>query len=140
MILSFKLLGYCMLFGGLYLFLIDLIWYKAEKFVPTLKNFPQEFLEPRDAGTFISAFIIEFVFFVLMPSIAYGLFYAVIPFSGIRGGISTGLYLILFGMIPLMLLILFRIRIPLVFILYQLLGLMIKVLGVMAITGYLYSL
>lgn len=140
MIESFKLLGYCLLIGGAYLLLIELLWYRLEKFVPTLGNFPRELLEPKDIGSFVSVFIIEFVFFVLMPSIAYGWFYTVIPFSGVHGGIATGLYLVLFGMIPLTLLIMFRIKIPIVFMLYQLLGLLLKVLGAMAIIGYLYSL
>ncbi len=140
MIVSFSLLGYCFLVGGAYLLLIELLWHYLEKYIPTLRNFPSELVEPRDIGAFISVFIIEFVFFVLMPSVAYGWFYTVIPFSGVRGGLATGVYLILFGMIPLTLLILFRIRIPLVFMLYQLLGMLLKVLGVMAIIGYLYSL
>ncbi len=140
MIVSFELLGYCLLFGAIYLLIIDFIWIALERVVPLFGRFPKELLEPKGGGLFVSSFIIEFIFFVLLPSVVYGWFYTVIPFSGVRGGVSAALYLVMFGMIPLSLLLLFRIRIPVVFILFQLLGLTIKVLGVMAIVGYLYSL
>jgi hypothetical protein len=140
MIVSFKLLGYCLLIGGGYLLIIDLLFYKFEKYVPTLQGFPQNLLEPKNPGGFVSGFIIQYVFFVMMPSVVYGWFYTVIPFSGIRGGLATALFLFLFGMIPFGLLILFRIRIPVLFLLYLLLGVLLKLMGSMAIIGYLYSL
>lgn len=140
MIISFKLLLYCLLFAGAYLLLIDLLWSKLEQYLPMPGSFPKDLIEPRDIGWFLSAFIIEFLFFVLMPAVVYGWFYTVIPFSGIKGGISVGLYLIFFGILPMVLLLLFRIKIPLVFMLYQLLGFLIKLIGAMAIIGYLYSL
>jgi hypothetical protein len=140
MIISFELLIWCLLSGAVYLLIVDFLWYRLEKFIPTLIGFPTALLEERGPGWFVSSFIIEFIFFVLLPSVVYGWFYTLIPFSGLRGGIMVGLYLLLFGMMPMALLILFRIKIPVVFMLYQLLGYLIKVIGAMAIIGYLYSL
>ncbi|MCX6829063.1 MAG: hypothetical protein NT002_07235 [candidate division Zixibacteria bacterium] len=140
MIVSFELLLWCLLSGAVYLLIIGFLWYKLEKVVPTLVGFPAALLEERGLGWFVSSYIIEFIFFVLLPSVVYGWLYTLIPFSGLRGGIMVGLYLLLFGMMPMALLILFRIKIPVVFMLYQLLGFLIKVMGSMAIIGYLYSL
>ena len=140
MIVSFELLGYCLLVGGLYLLLVGIIWNRLERLVPVLTNFPNELLEPKSRGGFLSCFIIEFIFFIFLPSIIYGWFYTIIPFSGIRGGVVTALFVFLIGMVPLSLLILFRIRIPVVYMLYQLLGIFFKLVGSLIIIGHLYSL
>ncbi len=140
MIVSFKLLGYCIVVGAVYLIAINLIWNKLEKFVPTLKDFPKDLVEEKNPAWFVSNFVIEFIFFVLLPAIIYGWFYTVLPFSGLRGGISVGLYLFLFGIIPVATIIMFRIKIPAVYFLYLLVGMFFKVIVSMVIIGYLYSL
>ncbi len=131
---------YCLVCGGAYLLLVDLIWNRLESFIPTFKNFPNELVEQKNFGWFLSSLIIEFIFFVLMPAVIYDRFYTVLPFSGIRGGISIGLFLFLFGMVPLSILILFRIKIPAVYMLYKMTGMLIRIVGTLAIIGYLYSL
>jgi hypothetical protein len=135
-----NLLTYCLISGAVYLLIIDLIWSKLETFVPTLHNFPKSLIDPKNLSWFVYSFIIEFVFFVLMPSVIYNWFYPVMPLSGVRGGAAAGLLFFMFGMVPFAALLLFRIRIPVVFLLYQLLGLFIKIVGVLMIIGYLYSL
>lgn len=138
--MSFKLLGVCILAGAVYLIILNIAWNRLEKIVPTLKGFPKEHIEERNSAWFISNFIIEFIFFVLLPAIIYGWFYTILPFSGLRGGLSVGLYLFLFGIIPVTTIIMFRIKIPAVYFLYLLVGLFFKVMGSMVIIGYLYSL
>ena len=140
MIVSFKLLGFCFIIGAVYILIIDFIWNKLENYVPTLRGFPKDLIEEKNAAWFVSSFIVEFIFFVLLPAVVYGWFYTVLPFSGVRGGIAVGLYLFLFGYIPLAVIVMFRIKIPAVYFLYQLLGMFIRVLGAMTIIGYLYSL
>jgi len=139
-IVSFKLLAYCIVLGGVYLIIIDFLWNKFESVVPTLRGFPKELIEDKNAAWFVSSFIIEFIFFVLLPAVVYGWFYTVLPFSGIRGGIAVGLYLFLFGIVPLATLVMFRIKIPANYFLFLLLGIFVKILGAMSIIGYLYSL
>nr|MBN2277796.1 hypothetical protein [candidate division Zixibacteria bacterium] len=140
MIFSFKLLSYCLILGGAYLIIIDLIIGRLEKRVPLLGDFPRELVEDKNFAWYFYNFIVEFIFFVMMPAVIYDRFYTVMPFSGIRGGMAVGLFLFVFGMVPLAILHIFRIRIPAVFILYQLLGMMLRVIGTMTIIGYLYSL
>jgi hypothetical protein len=140
MIVSFELLAYCLVAGAVYLMVIDFILGRVEKFIPGMEHFPKELIETRNGGWYISSFIIEFIFFVFVPSIAYGLFYTIIPFSGIRGGIACALFLALCGILPTSILLIFKIRIPAVFMLYQIFGILIRVMGTLAIIGYLYSL
>jgi len=140
MIISFKLLTYCLIAGGIYIILVDLLWNWLERKIPMFDGFPRDLLESKSLSWFVSSFVVEFVFFVLMPSVLYGWFYTVIPFYGIRGGVATGLYLFLFGMVPLAILLMFRVRLPGVYVLYLLAGMMIRVIGAMAIIGYLYAL
>ncbi len=140
MIFSFKLLMFCSICGGVYLVIVDLIWSRFESLIPTFRNFPKELVEPKNFGWFTSSLIIEFIFFVLMPAVVYDRFYTVMPFSGIRGGVAIALFLFMFGMVPLAILLMFRIRIPAVYMLYKMLGMLIRVVGALAIIGYLYSL
>ncbi len=134
------MLLWCIIVGGIYLLVIDLLWNAFERVVPVFKNFPKELVDAKGVVWFVSNYIVEFIFFVLMPAVIYGWFFAVIPFSGIRGGLAFALLLIVFGMIPFAILISFRIRLPVLFILYQILGMVIKIFGTLAIIGYLYSL
>jgi hypothetical protein len=140
LIISFELMAYCLIAGAVYLAAVNILWSALERFIPTLGNFPKNLVEPKNVTWAVSNFVIEFIFFVLMPSFIYGRFYALMPFSGVRGGVAVGLFLFLFGMIPFSILMLFRIKIPVVYVLYQLLGLAIKITGALAIIGYLYSL
>lgn len=140
MIVSFELLGYCLLAGGIFLILFNLLWNRLENHLPVLTGFPYDLVETKTAGWFISCFTVEFIFLVFLPALVYGWFYTVIPFSGARGGIVTALFVFLIGITPYALLILFRLKIPVVYILYQLLGIFIKLVGSLIIIGYLYSL
>jgi len=140
MIISTTLLAYCLAIGAVYILIIDILFGWGERFVPSLANFPPHLMEARTTSWYFSCFVIEFIFFVMMPAVVYGWFYTVIPFSGFKGGMTAGFYVFFFGMIPLALLTLFRIKIPAVYMLYQLVALFFKVLGALAIIGYLYSL
>jgi len=140
LIFSFKLLVYCLLFGGIYLLIIDIIWGKLEKIVPTLGTFPRDLVEEKNFAWYFYNFIVEFIFFVMMPAVIYDRFYAIMPFSGIRGGIAVGLFLFVFGMVPFAILHIFRIKLPAVYLLYNLLGMMLRIIGTLTIIGYLYSL
>lgn len=140
MIVDFELIAYCIIAGGVYLLLFDLFWSFLERFIPTFAEFPKELVEQKTFSWYFSNYIVELIFFVLMPAVVYGWFYSVLPLSGARGGMAVGLYLFFFGMIPLAMLILFRVRIPAVYILYKLAGLFFKVVGTAAIIGYLYNL
>jgi len=140
MIVSFELITWCLVAGAAYLLIIDLLWYKLENIIPMFGGFPDHLLESRGVGWFVSTYVIEFVFFVMLPSVIYGWFYTVIPFYGIRGGVAAALFVYILGMIPVGMLSLFRIKLPVMYILYLMFGLLIKFTGIMIIISYLYTL
>ncbi len=140
MILSFKLLLTSLVCGAVYLLIIGFIWSFVEKFIPTFENFPKHLIEEKSGGWIFYNLFIEFIFFVFMPTVVYHWLYALLPVSGIRGGVAVGLFLFIMGIVPYSILILFRIKLPVVYLLYQTVGLMLKVVGALAIIGYLYSL
>jgi len=139
-ILSYKLIMYALLLGGGYLLIIDLLWYRLEKAVPVFEGFPDQLIEHRNWALFVYCYAVELIFFVFIPAFVYFWFYSVMPVSGIRGGVAVGLFLFLLGFVPYAILMLFRIKIPVVFLLYQSMGLLIKIVGSLSIIGYLYSL
>jgi hypothetical protein len=139
-ILNFEFLIYAIFVGGLYLLLIGFLLGRLERLIPLFENFPKELIEPKNAVLFIFTFIVEFVFFVFMPAMIFHWFFTVIPFSGFRGGVAVALFLFMLGVIPFAILILFRIKLPVVYLLYQCLCFLIKMTGSLAIIGYLYSL
>jgi hypothetical protein len=110
-IINFQLLFWCVVLGGAYLLIADLIWNAFERLVPTFKNFPRELIDAKGVVWFVC-----------------------------NGGLAFALLLLVFGMVPFAILVSFRIRLPVVFILYQLLGMLLKIFGTLAIIGYLYSL
>lgn len=112
----------------------------AEKHIPLFDYFPKDLVEPKNFLLFLYTFIIELIFFVFIPANAYYWFYTAIPFSGIRGGVAVSLFLVIIGIIPFAILMQFRIKFPIVFMLYQILAVLIKITGSLAIIGYLYSL
>lgn len=140
MIVNFELLLYCLLAGAVYLLVVDFLWNQLERLIPTFQDFPKELLENKNIFWFFSCYIVELIFFVILPATIYGWFYAVLPIAGMRGAVAIGLFLVIFGMTPFAVLLAFRVKLPIVYILYQLTGLLFKIIGTMAIIGYLYSL
>jgi hypothetical protein len=139
-ITDFGLLLACLGAGGIYLLIVSFLWSRLEKRIPIWIDFPDHLLEDDGPYSFIYTYIMELVFYLTIPALVYAWFYSVIPFSGFRGGIAVALIIFVLGMIPVAISILFRVRLPVLFLLYQILGMLFKLAGTLAIIGYLYSL
>ena len=85
-------------------------------------------------------FVMELLFYVVIPTIVYGFFYVVIPLSGIKAGLAAALLAFLLGATPLMMGLSVKVKLPMPYVLYNLLCHFIKLGGSMAVIGYLYSL
>ncbi len=140
MILTFELLIYCIVLGGLYLLVFDLIWNMLERIVPIFQGFPKELIEPRSGSLFLYVWLAELIFFVFVPAVIYNWFFSVLPLSGIKGGLSVAMFVFVIGIAPFAMIVLFRIKLPAVFILYHTLGILLKITGTIAIIGHLYSM
>jgi hypothetical protein len=82
----------------------------------------------------------EFLIFVVIPTVAFGIFSIILPLTGVRTGLAVALAVFTMGALPAVILLSLRLRLPMVYLLHYLLGILIKLAGALAIIGYLYSL
>jgi hypothetical protein len=138
--ISTKLLLYCIGSGAVYLFAISLILETISKKLKVFQGMPTELVETTGGFWFLLNYVMEALLYVAIPSIAYSYFYIVLPLSGIRTGVAGALFAFTLGAVPAMVAILVRTRLPILLISYLLLGVLLKIGGVMIIIGYLYQL
>jgi hypothetical protein len=138
--ISFRLLLACLLWGGAALLVIEIIFYLIEKKLALLKNLPKEILEETGAGFFVSRYIMQLAFLVVVPTVVYSWFYVLIPFYGVRAGVALAVFIFILGIVPYTASMLTRVKLPLAYMLFQLAGYLIKIIIVYGIIAYLYIL
>ena len=72
--------------------------------------------------------------------LAFGFFDAILPLTSVRTALAVALCAFTLGGLPLIMGMSVRIKMPIPFLIFSLLSLLIKLGGTMAIIGYLYSL
>lgn len=97
-------------------------------------------IETESSAWSLLAFLSELIFYVVIPSIGFGVFYAILPFSGVRAGLAGTLFAFVLGAVPVFMRLSMRLRLPMPYILFQLLGHAVKLGGTLGLIGYLYSL
>ena len=137
---SQKLLIYCLLSAGGYLLIISLALNYLERKLHLTDGIPQQLIETSGFGWSSVRFIMEALFFVIIPTIAYSFFFLIIPVSGIRAGMAAALFAFTLGAAPAMMGLSVRVSLPMPYILFVLISLLIKLTGSLIIVGYLYSL
>jgi len=138
LIINVKLILYCLFFGGVYLLLINFIWEFLSRKFKLYGGIPDEMIEKMGIGWLVTNYIMEFLFYVAIPAIGYSFFYLILPFEGIRAGLAAGLFALIMGAVPIVMVISVRLKLPLAYLTFTLLGYYIKLTGALAIIGYLY--
>ena len=138
--ISFELMLYCLVTAGAYLFFVSMVLDLAERRLKLTRDLPDRMVEPNSLGSVITNFVMESMFLVVIPTIVYGFFYFLIPFSGIRAGMAAALFAFALGVTPTIMAMSMRVRLPMSYLLFTALSLLIKVAGCLIIIGYLYSL
>lgn len=138
--ISVALLLTCLLWGGIALFVVELLWYLLEKKLSLTAKLPTDMVEPMGSGYFVSRFVSQFAFLVALPSVVYSWAYVLIPFYGLRAGIVLALYLFIMGIVPYSTASLMRIKIPLAYTLFHMAGYLIKLVLIYGIIAYIYVL
>ncbi|HEX2896866.1 MAG TPA: hypothetical protein VHP63_02310 [candidate division Zixibacteria bacterium] len=138
--ISGSLLFYCIAVAAVYLFLVSLLLEFLGKKFDVFKGFPPELIENTGAFWFLMNFTMEMLLFVVIPSMAYGYFYILLPLSGVRTGIAGALLAFALGAVPALVGLLVRTRLPVLMFSYLLFGILLKLAGAMIIIGYLYQL
>ncbi len=135
-----KLLLTALLWAGAALFIFEIIWYQVERRLKLLKHMPSQILEDTGPGFFISKFIMQLAFLVVVPTVAYSWFYVLVPFYGVRAGVAMAIFIFVLGVVPFAVTVLMRIKLPLSFMLFQMAGYLLKIIIVYGIIAYLYNL
>ena len=134
------LLLYCILAGATYLMLFSLLAEYLIRKLQLLHGVPKDMIEESGSAWFFLNYLMEFLFYVVIPSVGYGFFYLVMPFEGIKAGLAAGLFALIMGAIPVIMILSVRIKLPMTYLTYLLLTYYLKLAGSMAIIGYLYNL
>lgn len=137
---SFELLAWCVVVGGVYLAFITFVLELVGKALKVDRGIPPALAETTGVSWHIMNFIMEFLFFVIIPALGYSMFYIVLPLSGIRPGLAAALLAFTLGALPALLGLSVRIKLPMAYLLWYLFGLLIKIAGTLGLIGYLYTL
>jgi len=139
-VISLELILYCIVVAGLYLLVLSTILELIGRKLKISRGVPVELLEPAGWSWFALTYVMELLFFVIIPTLAYSFFYLIVPFSGVRAGMAGALFAFTLGAVPVVMGLSVRIRFSMLYLLYFLLGLLLKLAGAMTIIGYLYAL
>jgi len=138
--ISQSLMIYCLIAGGIYLIIIGGILELIERKLKLSAQIPHELKEEYGISWFIINWILEFLFFVVIPTLIFSFFYIILPLTGLRTGMTIALVAFTLGAVPFVMGMSMRIKLPIPFLLYSLLGFIIKIGGTISIIGYLYSI
>ena len=135
-----KLLLYCFIGGGVTLFLLSLLLEFISKKLKLLDGIPNEMLEESSSAWFTLNYLMEFLFYVVIPSVGYSFFYLMFPFEGLRVGLAATLFALIMGAVPLVMVLSVRVKLPMAYLTFLLLSYFFKLASSMIVIGYLYSL
>jgi hypothetical protein len=138
--ISMEQMAYSLLAAGGYLLVISLVLDWIERKLKLTAALPQEIVEKADLGSTVANFILELIFYVAMPAVVYGFFYYLMPFYGARGGMACALFAFALGGAPALIGLSLRVKLPTPYLFYTLLAILVKLLGCLAIIGYLNTL
>jgi hypothetical protein len=138
--ISFEMMLYCLVVGGAYLLLISILLEMIGRALNISRGIPADLLESPGWTWFAINYIMEILFFVFIPTLAYSFLYLILPLSGLRAGIAGALFAFTLGVVPALMGLAVRLRLSMPYLLYFLLGLLLKLGGTLTIIGYLYSL
>lgn len=140
MMISPALLGYCLLCGGGYLVLVFVLFEWLSGKLGLMRMIPSELVEPTSTLWRVMNFLMEFIFFVVVPTLVFGFLEIALPFTSVRAGVAAALFAIAFGAAPALMTLTSKIRLPLSLLMFLMLGMLIKLAGTLAIISYLHSL
>jgi len=138
--ISYELIAYCFIAAGIYLLVISLLIEGIGKKLNVIRGIENKLIEPGGAGWFSINFLMEFLFFVAIPTMSYSFFYLVFPLSGLRAALAIAVLAFTFGAVPIVMGISVRLKLPMVFLLYNLLGYLLKLSGAVILITYIYNL
>ena len=137
--ISLKLMLYCLAAGSLYLLVITLLLDFFERRFHLTAGIPDAMIETSGLSWTFMNFMMEALFYVAVPTVAYSFLFFIIPLSGIRAGMAAALFAFTLGAAPGMMGLSVRIKLPMPYLMFLLFSLLLKLSGTLIIISYLYS-
>ena len=134
--ISYNLMFYCFAVSGIYLLVMSIVLSLVEVSLKLNRGLPKELVEESNLAWFIMNFVMEFLFYVVIPTIIFSFFYVVVPLSGIKAGLAAAVLAFLLGATPVLMGLSVKIKLPMPLVLFGLLSHLIKLGGAMALIGY----
>jgi hypothetical protein len=138
--ISFSLLLYCVAAACAYLLVVSTILELVERRLRLTAGLPETLVEPFSLAGMLTNFVLESMFLVVVPTLIYGFFFYIIPFSGIRAGMAASLFAFALGVVPAILGLTLRVKLPVSYVLFVILSLLIKLTGCLTVIAWLHSL
>lgn len=138
--ISYKLMFVCLVLCGTYLILFSLLYEWIGRWLRIARGVPETMLETTGVGWFVVNYLMELLFYAAIPVLAYGFFYVVLPLDGLRAALACVLLAFILGATPIVMGLSVRIKLSISFLLYQLLGYLLKLAGSMVIIAIVYNL
>lgn len=138
--ISQALLIYCLVVGAIYLAAASIIMEIIGRLLKIERGIPKELLEKNDLGSRLTSFLIEYLFIVAVPTLAFAVLFTVLPLTGVRSGLAAALFAFALGGVPPMIVLSIRMKLYMPYLLFLLLSHLVKLAGSLALIGYLYYL
>jgi hypothetical protein len=138
--ISYQLIAYCFIAAGIYLLLMSLLVEWIGKMLHVSRGIDEKLLESTGTGWFFINYLMEFLFFVAIPTMSYSFFYIIFPLSGLRAALAIAVLAFTFGAVPMVMGISVRLKLPMTYLIYNLLGYFVKLSGAVLIIAYIYNL
>ena len=138
--ISFELILYCVLVAGAYLLGLSLLLDWFERKLKLSSGLPEDMVEATGVAWTFANFTMELLFYVAIPTIVYSFFYYLLPFYGVRAGVASALFAFGLGAVPALIGLAVRVKLPMPYLMYLLFSILLKLIGCLAIIGYLYTL
>jgi hypothetical protein len=137
--ISIKPVLYCLALGGAYLLVLSLLLEFADRKMKLTAGIPSEMLETSGPGWWFMNYLMEALFYVAIPTLVYSFLYFIIPLSGVKAGIAAALLAFTLGAAPALMGLSVKVKLPMPYLLFVLLSLLLKLAGALTIIAYLYS-
>jgi len=131
--ISFSLLLYCAVAAGGYLLAVSAILELVERRLKLTTGLPEGIVEPFGFAAMLTNFVLEAMFFVVVPTLVYSFFFYLIPFTGVRAGMAAAVFAFALGVIPAVLGLTLRVKLPAAYVLFVTFSLLVKVSGCLII-------
>lgn len=138
--ISVGLMVACILAAGTYLLAVSIVLQLIERRFNFARGVPPDLLETTGWVWVGMTFLMELMFFVVIPTLAYSFFYVLLPFSGLRAGMAAALFAFVLGATPAIMGLSVRVKLPMPFLLFVLFSILVKTAGCMIIIAQLYAL